>query len=268
MHIIDGIATVLGYIIHFIYENISFHNYGVAIIIFTIIVRIFLLPLNIKQQKSMLRMKAINPLLSKLQAKYKDDKEKLNQETMKLYKEYNVNPMAGCLPLLIQLPILFALIRVIYDPARFLFGADTTGIRDISEKFSLAVEYGLKPTFLGIDLIKTPSFFLINTLWIFPLLATAATYLSGKITQNTQGTPASADDSAAKTSNMMSTIFPIMTLFFTFQMPVAASFYWFISSAIQIAQTFVLNKVIKVDDISIDDGGNWYERNSKKRKNG
>ncbi|MBO4897959.1 MAG: YidC/Oxa1 family membrane protein insertase [Clostridia bacterium] len=267
MGIISGIATGLGHIIAFIYKYVQ--NYGVAIIIFTLLVRLLLLPLNIKQQRSMLRMKAINPLLQKIQTKYKDDKEKLNQETMKLYKEYNINPMAGCLPLLIQLPILLALIRVIYDPARFMFGADTSGIRDIMSKLNLAVnEYGLKRTFLGIDLISIPDFKFVSVLWIFPLLATAATYLSGKMAQKTQGGTNTGNDAASQTSNMMTSIFPIMTLFFTFTMPVAASFYWFISSAIQIVQTYALNKIIKVDDISIDDGGNWHERNNKKRKNG
>ena len=263
---IQGIASALGHLIAFIYKYVQ--DYGVAIIIFTLIVRLILLPLNIKQQKSMLRMKAVNPLLKKIQEKYKDDKEKLNQETMKIYKDYNINPMAGCLPLIIQLPILIALIQVIYNPAKFMFGADTANIANVVDRLNLAVtEYGLKRDFLGIDLTAIPDYKAASLLWIFPLLATAATYLSSKLAQVSQG-EASENDTAAQTSKTMTAIFPIMTLFFTFTMPVAASFYWFISSAIQIAQTFVLNKVIKVDDVDLNDGGNWHERNNKKRKNG
>ena len=267
------IATGLGYVIDFIYRYVQ--NYGVAIIIFTLIVRLFLLPLNIKQQRSMLRMKAVNPLLSKIQVKYKDDKEKLNQETMKIYKEYKINPMAGCLPLLIQFPILIALIWVIYDPAWYMFHVDTanavsiTGIQNqILAKLTMAVtQCGLKADFLGINLVAIPDFRMASTLWIFPVLATVATYFSGKTAQTSQGS-APENDSAAQTSKMMTTMFPLMTLFFTFTMPVAASFYWFISSGIQILQTVVLNRIIKVDDVDVNYGGNWHERNNKKRKNG
>ncbi len=88
-------------------------DYGLAIILLTITVRILLLPLTIKQTKSMQEMKRIQPKLKELQAKYKDNKEKLQEEIMKFYKEHKINPLSGCLPLLLQLPIMFALFRVL-----------------------------------------------------------------------------------------------------------------------------------------------------------
>jgi len=264
------IAELLGDLLGIIYKLVN--NYGIAILIFTVIVRIILLPLNIKQQKSMMRMQAISPLLSSVQEKYKNDKEKQSQEVMKLYKEYNVSPFAGCLPLLIQFPILIALIWVIYDPGWYLFGVDTANAVNIMNEQNVTVakllmavkECGLDSIFLGIDLTKIPDFRSVSLLWIFPLLATGATYLSGKMTQSKQQNNDSQSE-AAQTGKTMQTMMPLMTLFFTFTMPVAASFYWFVSSAIQILQTLVLNKLIKVEPITVD-GGTWHERNNKKRK--
>lgn len=89
---------------------------------FTIIVKLLLIPLGIKQQKTMVKTKQIKPELDKIQAKYKNDKEKLNEETMKLYQKYDVNPMGGCLPLLIQLPILLGLYNVIQKPITWILG--------------------------------------------------------------------------------------------------------------------------------------------------
>ena len=97
-------------------------NYGVAIILFTIFIKAVLMPLTVKQQTSMLKTQKLQPLLNELQNKYGNDKEKLNQETMKLYQKYNINPMGGCLPLLIQLPILMMLYWVVRKPVVYIMG--------------------------------------------------------------------------------------------------------------------------------------------------
>jgi len=91
------------------------HSYGLAIIILTLLVRVLLYPLSHKQMVSMQKMQKLQPRLKVLQEKYKDDKETLNKEIMRLYKENNVNPAAGCLPLLVQLPILILLFRVLMN---------------------------------------------------------------------------------------------------------------------------------------------------------
>ena len=90
-------------------------DYGLAIILMTTAVRILILPLTIKQTRSMHQMKKLQPQIKKLQEKYKGDKQKLQQETMKFYSENKVNPVSGCLPLLLQLPIMFALFRVLLE---------------------------------------------------------------------------------------------------------------------------------------------------------
>lgn len=104
----------LGWIMWAIYKVIP--SYGVALIIFTLITKFAMVPLMIKQQKSMAKQTAFQPRLAELQNKYKNNKEKLNEEMMKLYQEEGYSPLSGCLPMLIQFPILFGLINVIYNP--------------------------------------------------------------------------------------------------------------------------------------------------------
>src|ERR671939_942923 len=91
-------------------------SYGLAIILLTILVRLILLPLSIKQVRSMREMQRIQPEMKRLQAKYKGNRQKLNEEMMKLYKERGVNPVAGCLPMLLQIPVLIALYSVLRFP--------------------------------------------------------------------------------------------------------------------------------------------------------
>ena len=101
-------------------------NYGIALILFTVLIKVLLMPLTVKQQRSMLKTQKIQPLMMEIQQKYANDKEKLNQETMKLYQKYKINPMSGCLPMLIQLPILMMLYWVVRKPVVYImgFGAD------------------------------------------------------------------------------------------------------------------------------------------------
>ena len=112
------ITRPMGYIIEFIYNLVQ--NYGIAIILFTIIIKMLLFPLNIKSQKAMRKQQKIQPILQELQKKYANDKEKLNREMMKLYKENDISMSGGCLPMLVQMPILIGLYQVIQRPLSFL----------------------------------------------------------------------------------------------------------------------------------------------------
>lgn len=114
------ITRPMGWIIEQIYNLVS--NYGLAIILFTVIIKLILLPLNVKSQKAMKKQQKIQPILAELQQKYANDQEKLQREMMKLYKENNVSMMGGCLPLLIQMPILIGLYSVIRRPITYLAG--------------------------------------------------------------------------------------------------------------------------------------------------
>jgi len=122
MNMFDAIARVLGRLLYIIYKTIAFENYGISLILFTFIVKLALLPLTIKQVKSSQKMQEIQPEVDKLQKRYKNDREKLNQELMKLYQEKGVNPASGCLPLFIQLPIIWALYYTIRRPLTYMLG--------------------------------------------------------------------------------------------------------------------------------------------------
>lgn len=116
--IFDLITVPMGYIIEMIYKLVQ--NYGLSIIIFTVIIKIILLPLNVKSQKAMKKQQKIQPILTELQKKYANDQQKLQTEMMKLYKDNGVSMMGGCLPMLVQFPILIGLYNVIRSPLRYL----------------------------------------------------------------------------------------------------------------------------------------------------
>jgi len=131
MSFLDPLYNFFGAILAFFYSIIP--NLGVAIILLTVLVMLVLFPLTAKQAKSMLAMQRAQPEIKKLQAKYKNDRAKLNEEMMKFYQENKINPLAGCLPLLVQMPVFLALFRVMRDPYKHipksssLFAAFCTG---------------------------------------------------------------------------------------------------------------------------------------------
>ncbi len=116
------ITRPMGWIIQMIYNLVA--NYGLAIILFTVIIKLILLPLNVRSQRAMKKQQKIQPILAQLQEKYKNDQEKLQREMMKLYKDNNISMMGGCLPMLIQMPILIGLYQVIQKPLSYLKGVD------------------------------------------------------------------------------------------------------------------------------------------------
>ncbi|MBE7024549.1 MAG: YidC/Oxa1 family membrane protein insertase [Ruminococcaceae bacterium] len=264
-----------GSIIKFIYETFG-QNYGVALILFTIFMKVVLLPLGIKQQRSMSAMQRLQPQLAELQRKYPNDKEKLSRETMELYRKNDVSPFGGCLPMIFQLLILLVMINIVYRPATYIMGV-ATDAKDIATQIQLAKEAGMNfgfpsmnPGFLWWDLGVRPVFTFSPTLehlisWILPLLATAATYLSGVAAQKMSGNSAAGNDQAQQMSKSMTTFMPIMTLVFTFTLPLGASLYWFVSSITQVLQQFALTKILKVE-IKDEGGLSYHEKRNQKRK--
>lgn len=126
------ITRPLGWLIQFIYNLVD--NYGLAIILFTIVIKLILMPLQIKSQKAMKRQQKVQPIIMELQKKYANDQQRLQQEMMKVYKENNVSMTGGCLPLLIQFPILIGLYRVIQRPLTYIRGinfADSQVIENV-----------------------------------------------------------------------------------------------------------------------------------------
>jgi YidC/Oxa1 family membrane protein insertase len=120
MGLLSAIAALFGKLMFFIYNTIGFQNYVLSLVIFTIVYKLILLPLSIKQIRSTQKMQELQPELQRLQERYKNDREKLNEATMKFYQEKGYNPTSGCLPMLIQLPIILALFYVIRMPMSYM----------------------------------------------------------------------------------------------------------------------------------------------------
>ncbi len=113
----QALLDAIGWLLAWLYDLTG--SFGFAIIILTIVFRIVLLPLGIKQIKSMQAMQALQPKIKEIQKKFKGNKQKVQEQTMKLYQEYGVNPLGGCLPLLLQFPILIAMYSVIRAPVPY-----------------------------------------------------------------------------------------------------------------------------------------------------
>ncbi len=270
----EWIKQGIGYLLGGIYTVIP--NYGWALIIFTLVVKLLLLPLGLKQQKSMTKMQAIQPKLEELKEKYKNDQQKQSQEMMKLYKEYNISPMGGCLPLLIQLPILLLLYRVLYKPLTYMLHMSKAGIEALidekgitfakgtMEQIEIAKKSGLIDfDFFSIDLSLNPTHDgWISLAMIIPILAALTTYLSSKISmlinQNKQAGKKKEEvkpqrilspeqkntnqqNTGAEMGKTMTWMMPIFTLWITTTLPAALGIYWTASNVFSVLQTVVLN---------------------------
>ncbi|TFG90339.1 MAG: YidC/Oxa1 family membrane protein insertase, partial [Candidatus Atribacteria bacterium] len=230
------------------------HNYGVAIILLTILIRLILYPLMQKQMVSMREMQKIQPLMKAVQDKYKNDKERLNKELMALYKEHKVNPMSGCLPLLIQMPILILLFQTLrvfeyLDPITnnvaggFLWIAKHYNVIEGGETIARA---GLA---LSERLITLPGngIFGLQYVGILPFLVAGSMYVQQKMTS--PGAAAGKDGgSSAQTQKMMTIMMPLMIGFMSFTLPSGLTLYWFTSTLLGIGQQYLINKKMPAID--------------------
>ena len=259
------LAEPLAYLTRLVYGFIN--NYGLTLIVVTILIRILTIPLTIKSQRSNAKTQALQPEIQRLQQKYKNDKEKLGMEMQKLYTKNGVNPMGGCLPLIVQMFVLFGFIRVVYDPLKYLLQLSADQINAIKEAVGInshvyqvtlcgmegvkeqLIELGKTPInfdFLGVDLTKMLKGSEGDILlWIFPVLATLVTILSAYISKKEMGEQGGGNEQAKSMSNSMMMIMPIMTAYFTYTMPAGMSLYWFVSTLTQLIQQSVITKIVK-----------------------
>lgn len=193
------------------FANLFNSSYGWAIIVVTVIIRLLLLPLNVKQLKSTQAMQEIQPELKELQAKYssKDQKtqQQLQQETMALFQKHGVNPLAGCFPILIQMPILIAMYHAIMR---------TEAIKQSGD-------------FLWFSL-NSPDY-------ILPIIAGAATFLQQKLMM-------AGNSAAAQNPQMVAMLYmmPIMITVFAFFFPAALALYWVVGNIFMVAQTLLIRR--------------------------
>ncbi len=205
-------------------------QFWLAIVIFTVVVRLLMTPLMLPQQRSAKKMQELQPQLQELQKKYKNDREKLAQEQMKLYREAGVSPMGGCLPMLIQFPIWIGLYQSIIQA----LGHQPLQLLSLSQNIypalqGLWTEVPLNRFFLGMDLSLQPNV-MGGLTYALPVLVAFTSWLQTKMT-----TPASSGDGqAASMSQSMTLMMPLMFGFFSLSFSAGLSFYFIISNVIGI----------------------------------
>ncbi|MFH1843007.1 MAG: membrane protein insertase YidC [bacterium] len=199
-------------------------NYGFIIVILSVLTKLMFYPLTRKSTESMRRMQSIQPKIKALQEKHKDDREKQSQEMMKLYKEEKVNPMAGCLPLLVQSPVFIALYQVLRRTIALRQAPFTMWMKDLAEPDAL-FQLPFTLPFLG------------NSFNLLPILMAVAMYFQTKLTP----TPSTGGQMA-----MLNTMMPVMMLFIFYNMPSGLVLYWFINTAMTIYQTWRIQRTAPV----------------------
>jgi YidC/Oxa1 family membrane protein insertase len=207
--------------------DVLFHNYVLAIVVLTIAIRLITLPLTLRQQVSSMKMAAMQPQIKAIQEKYKNEPQKLSEEMRKV----GFNPLGGCLPLLIQFPILIGLYQAIIRT----LAVTPVSLLDLGKHI-----YGFLPNlsslvpvnnmFLGVLDLGQP-----DKLFIIPIVVIATTYFSTKLT-----TPPSTDAQTKQTNQMMSMMMPVMFGFFMLSAPAGLGIYWIVSNLIGIGQYYLM----------------------------
>ena len=252
------------------------HNYALAITVFTLVTKLALLPLSIKQQKEQAKMAIFQPKLKRIQEKYGNNKERYNEEIQKLYTEEGYNPMSGCLPSLIQFPILFGVIDVVYKPIYHIFRVSNAVIEEmmnvaataghvfeshsyynqikllkvIQEETELFASFDQEiitkiadfdMTLFGLDLGVVPQFALtyeggFNWYLILPILCGLFQLAMTFYMQKSN-----PQQQSAGAMNIMLYTMPLMSVYIGFIVPAAAGFYWTLSAVAQFIQSFCFN---------------------------
>lgn len=216
----DFIAQLLLHLLNFFYSIV--HNWGWAIIILSIAVYVVLYPLTLKQMQSMKGMQAIQPKIEELRKLYKDNPQKLNKEMMELYRVHKVNPFGGCLPLLLQMPIFFALYQVLLRSIS-LKGAQFLWIKDLSEPDRLFMLPASLPV-VG------------NQVNILPILMAVVMFFQQKMSM--AGSYGTSGGTSEQQQKMMSIIFPFLFGFIFYRMPSGLVLYWFVNSGLVVISQY------------------------------
>jgi len=211
----DKLAKPALFLLNFFYGYVG--NYGISIILVTILIKLLFWPIAQKGLKSMKNMQKIQPKMAKLKEKYKDDKTRLNEEMMILYKTYKVNPVGGCLPMVMQIPVFFALYKVLLQAIELRHAPFMLWITDLSAPDRLMI---------GIDLPY------LGGLPVLTLLMGASMFLQQRMT------PAPADPTQAKIMMFLPVIFTFMFLNFASGLVL----YWFVNNLLSVAQQYLINK--------------------------
>ena len=223
------ISKVLTTIMRWLHDKAG--SWGVAIVLLTITIRTVLWPLQAKAQRSMKRMGKLSPLMKELQTKHKDDPQRMNQEVMKLYREYGVNPVGGCLPMFVQIPIFFGFFNMLKSAAELRGQSFLGWVHDLSLPDTIATMH------LPFSLPLIGDHFDVNPL---PLIMGVTMVAQMKLTPQ----PATVD----KSQRTMMMLMPVMFLWFSYNYAAALALYWSTSNIYMIAQTWIMKALNKDED--------------------
>lgn len=266
----SAISNFFGYLLNFLYELVN-NNFGVAIILFSILLRIILLPITIKQQKSMQKTNKIQGKIKELQFKYKNNPEMLNKETMELYKREKISPFSGCLSAIIQIIVILSVFYLVSRPLTYMKKVDESVIdnykTEIKEEYGSISNYyeieiiqkkaseneavNINMNFLGLDLSKVPNKNLNDiTVYIIPALYVISSFISIKLTTSAQNKKKSDESSENEVDTMtqmnksMSYMMPIMAVSIAFIAPLGLALYWFVSNVLMICERIIIKKIV------------------------
>ena len=271
------ISNFFGYILNWLY-NVVGQNYGVAIILFTILIRVVLLPITIKQQKSMKKTTELQSKIKEIQFKYKNNQEQMQKEIMDLYKRENVSPFSGCLSAILQWVIILSVFWLISKPLTYMKKIDSGIIENykneiiqenegkkISNYYEIEIidkksaqddSIRINMNFLGLDLSKVPSQNMNDyKVYIIPALYIVSSVVSMRLMTNKKKTKRKAlGDGTDKTSGeqdmteqmtkSMSMITPIMAVSIAFIAPLGLALYWFVSNLLMIIERIAITKYV------------------------
>jgi YidC/Oxa1 family membrane protein insertase len=242
--LIDAIADLFSIVLSYIYTAIP--NFGISIIILTLLVKLITFPLNNKQIQSAKRMQELQPEIKRIQAKYKNDKEKQNRAMTEFMQENKINPLAGCLPLLIQFPILIGMFRLLSQADKFILPR--------IESFNSF----LVPSLEFIDLLHVEKFEAANLLnpvslvyYVFPIIAGITTFIYQKQTMG---------DTNQK---MMLYMMPAMIVFFSFSFPAGLVLYWILNNLFSMGQHYIIGYMEKIKEGNPEETGKKGDKQKK-----
>ena len=280
------LANLLGYVLNFLYNFLQ--NYGWAIIVFSVLLKLVLLPFTIKQQKTMKKTAKVQEKLKSIQIKYKNDPEKLNRETIDLYKREKVSPFSGCISAILQLLIFLSVFYLVSRPLTYMkkingniiesYKTELTEegetssypeIKIIEKKSAEDENVNINMGFLGLDLSKVPMQNLNDfKVYIIPVLYILTTFINIKISmaltqgkkkvekeevkkkENGEESTEEQLESMQQMTNSMNYMMPIMSIAIALIAPLGLSLYWFVSNLLQLLERVIINLVMKKKDES------------------
>lgn len=270
-----AIASIFGYLLNAIYSIVQ--NYGIAIILFSVVLKIVLLPISIKQQKTMKKTAKMQEKMKEIQDKYKNDPERLNQETLNLYKTEKMSPFSGCFSAIIQIVLLLSVFYLVKSPLTYMKKVDPSVIENYTNEIkqegqsknnvypeiSIIKEKGaedpnvyINMEFLGLDLSSVPTQNLSDPkVYVIPVLYVISSFVSMKLTNNLtakkkkkqeegddkqEGTEL---DAVAQANKSMMYLMPVMSVSISLVAPLGLALYWLVSNLLMIVERLILNKL-------------------------